>query len=198
MGTPPTPAMLFNLPSDAQQMTMRIVFVLCCSFIPAKFTNKWKCCLPVCARFWLRFTRSKRLSKQSLSNYLLYFFFLLSLAYLYANFFYILRIICGYNLCGVLHDYDLQVLTLAVLPSKFRENGLSSTAGVREFQVLQGKAYYWTIQTIHSHYRAKWMWWVDIWWGTIKASFQGLFVLFQSFKAYKSCSCMAFCISLSG
>ena len=100
-------------------------------------------------------------------------------------------------ICGVLHDSDLQVLTLAV-PSKFRGNGLSSTAGVREFQVLQGKAYYWTIQTIHSHYRAKWMWWVDIWWGTIKASFQGLFVLFQSFKAYNSCSCMAFCISLSG
>ena len=94
-----TPAMWFNLSSDAQQLTMRIVFVLCCSFIPAKFTNKWKCCLPVFARFWLRFTRSKRLSKQSLSNYLLYFFFLLSLAYLYANFFYILRIICGYMRC---------------------------------------------------------------------------------------------------
>lgn len=44
---PPTPAMWFNLSSDAQQLTMRIVFVLCCSFIPAKFTNKWKCCLPV-------------------------------------------------------------------------------------------------------------------------------------------------------
>ena len=43
--------MWFNLSSDAQQLTMRIVFVLCCSFIPAKFTNKWKCCLPVFARF---------------------------------------------------------------------------------------------------------------------------------------------------
>ena len=32
-----TPAMWLNLSSDAQQLTMRIVFVLCSSFIPAKF-----------------------------------------------------------------------------------------------------------------------------------------------------------------
>ena len=37
MGTPPTPAMLFNLPSDAQQMTMRIVFVLCYYFAVVSF-----------------------------------------------------------------------------------------------------------------------------------------------------------------
>ena len=42
-----TPAMWFNLSSDAQQLTMRFVFVLRCSFIPAKFTSKWTCCLPV-------------------------------------------------------------------------------------------------------------------------------------------------------
>ena len=141
--------------------------------------------------FWLRFPGSKRLSKQSLSNYLLYFFFLLSLAYFHANFFkyYESFVVSWWWFAG----FD------ACCPFKvpWKYNGLPSTAGVREFQVLQGKAYYWTIQTVHSHYRAKWMWWVDIWWGT-KVSFQGLFVLFQSFKAYNSCSCMAFCISLSG
>ena len=184
--------MWFNLSSDAQQLTMRIVFVLCCSFIPAKFTNKCKCCLPVFDYDFL--VQNAFRNRAWVTIYCTSSFYCRERIFTQNSFKYYESFVV---ICGVLHDYDLQVLTLAV-PSKFRGNGLPSTAGVREFQVLQGKAYYWTIQTIHSHYRAKWMWWVDIWWGTIKASFQGLLVLFQSFKAYNSCSCMAFCISLSG